>query len=52
MCTDTKGTAEREREKRTILIPDPSLRITHTGTIEISRSEHPPTSDVVGKNWG
>ena len=35
MRTETKGTGEPER--RTILIPDPSLRITHAGAIEISR---------------
>ena len=28
--------------RRTILTPDPSLRITHAGAIEISRSDSPP----------
>ena len=37
-----KGTPEPEPEPRTtILTPDPSLRITHAGAIEISRSDSP-----------
>ena len=43
VCTQAKGTPERE--PRTNLISSPSLGITHTGTIETSRLEHPPTSD-------
>ena len=38
-CAPTpKGTPE---PRRTILTPDPSLRITHAGAIEISRSDSP-----------
>ena len=45
--TDPKGTHDRARARAGGLIElqNPSDRIMHAGTIEISRLSHPPTSD-------
>ena len=40
ICNNPKGT--RPEPRTTILTPDPSLRITHAGVIEISRLDSPP----------
>ena len=47
--TDAKGTHDRARARAGGLIElqNPSDRIMHAGTIEISRLSHPPTSELV-----
>jgi hypothetical protein len=43
ICNNPKGHAPSPSPRRTILTPDPSLRITRAGTIKISRSDSPPS---------